>query len=427
MWILRFPASLSRKWQLFKEVFEIKTLIELFDTCQIENVIAGLRFVPEKIVFVGFKGVMTKKRTRDMEAFFKMKGISIAFEYEIVGRYDFDFIVDKLNYILDNNEDCCFDLTGGKELVLTAMGAVSAERNIPMLQFNVRSGNLIRVKNCENIAEPEKVPMTISESVVLNGGAIVTDEEDDFPWDLNEDFKKDIEKMWRICKGHCGLWNWQSNMFKSFEDMGEIDENLRVNVDLSKVKKAETDIVLNERVVSGLRQSQLILEYELKGDSLSFKYKNEQVRQCITKAGNILELYAYMLAREINEEEPEYYDDIDIGVYVDWDGVIHDEDSIEIDTRNEVDVMLMRDLVPVFISCKNGEVRKEALYELDTVAKRFGGEYSKKVLLTTYRIAETESGAYIKRRAMDMGIDIIYGVEKLDREKFKDVLKSRIK
>ena len=44
----------------------MKTLIELFDVCQIENVIAALSFVPEKIVFVGFKETMTEKRKNDL-------------------------------------------------------------------------------------------------------------------------------------------------------------------------------------------------------------------------------------------------------------------------------------------------------------------------------------------------------------------------
>ena len=39
-----------------------------------------------------------------------------------------------------------------------------------------------------------------------------------------------------------------------------------------------------------------------------------------------------MLFKEIAEEEPGYYDDIDIGVYIDWDGVIHDITSEEKDT-----------------------------------------------------------------------------------------------
>ena len=77
----------------------IKTLIELFDSCQIENVIAGLRFLPQKIVFVSFKEVMTRKRISDLEKFFKIRNIDIVLECEIVGRYDYAAIYNKLNEI----------------------------------------------------------------------------------------------------------------------------------------------------------------------------------------------------------------------------------------------------------------------------------------------------------------------------------------
>ena len=90
----------------------MKTLIELFDTCQIENIIAGLSFLPEKIVFVGFKETMTEKRKCDLEKFFKMRGSDIKLEFEIVGRYDYIGIYDKLNSIIDRNEDCCFEILG---------------------------------------------------------------------------------------------------------------------------------------------------------------------------------------------------------------------------------------------------------------------------------------------------------------------------
>ena len=43
------------------------------------------------------------------------------------------------------------------------------------------------------------------------------------------------------------------------------------------------------------------------------------------------------------------------------------------ETKNEIDVMLMRGVVPVFVSCKNGAVKMDELYKLDTVAQRFGG------------------------------------------------------
>lgn len=407
-------------------MFTIKTLIELFDDSQIKNVVAGLRFNPQKIVFIGFKEVMTKRRQRALANFFAMRNLNIEFEFEIVGRYDFDIIVDKLNSIVDRNEDCCFDLTGGKELVLTAMGVVSTLRDVPMFQINVKTGELIRIKNCEDLVETEKSTMLLSESVVLNGCVIDCADEDAFEWDLNRDFKDDLERIWQIAKRNCGLWNRQATELGTLEKFGHIHEDLSVSVNLKYMKGHNIDVFLDERVINELVQNKLLLEYELNEDTIRFRYKNTQVCRCISKAGNILELYSYMLLKEIAEEDPGYYDDIDIGVYIAWDDVIEDASSNAKDTKNEIDIMLMRDLVPIFVSCKNGEVHKEALYELATVSEKFGGEYAKKVLLTTYVSSDAESKRYIKQRATDMNIKVIDGVEKLERDEFKSLLKKMI-
>lgn len=408
-------------------MFKIKTLIELFDKSQIENVIAGLRFKPKKIVFVGFKEVMTKNRQKALTDFFAAREYDIEFEFEIVGRYDFDAIVEKLNVILDRNEDCYFDLTGGKELVLTAMGAVSAVRDVPMFQINVKTGELIKIKKCDALPETEKSTMLLKENVALNGCGIVYGEKEDFSWELTEDFKRDLETMWNISQKKCGLWNRQSGALARFEKFGEFDEELRVNVNLDNMRACKQEVFVDESIMNELVQNNLLLEYVHKEDLLSFRYKNLQVHQCILKAGNILELYAYMLFKEIAEEEQGYYDDIDIGVNIDWDGVVHDISSPEKDTKNEIDIMLMRDLVPIFVSCKNGEVHKEALYELETVSKKIGGKYVKKFLLSTYVSSGEESRKYIKQRAHDMNITIIKGVEQLDRNEFKALLKKRVK
>lgn len=405
----------------------IKTLIELFDASQIENVIAGLRFSPQKIVFIGFKEVMTKRKTQALQDFFAMRGMDIQFEYETVGRYDFDGIVEKLNAIIDRNEDCCFDLTGGKELVLVAMGVVSPLRDIPMLQINVRTGDLIKVKNCDALAESPKSSVQIRENVALNGCAIIDDEKEDFAWDFTKEFQRDIEILWGICRRNCGLWNRQSKVFESFEKFGKIDENLCVHANLVYMKERKQDVLLENRTIEALIRNGMILDYSLEDDIVQFRYKNTQIHQCLTKAGNILELYAYMLLGEIADEDAGYYDDMDIGVYIDWDGVIHDGTTREKDTKNEVDIMLMRDLIPMFVSCKNGEVHKEALYELSTVADKFGGKYAKKFMITTYVSTDAKSTEYIKQRAIDMGIVIIDNVDKMRREELKAELKKRIK
>lgn len=418
-------------WHLYDAIFLLKigvflmTLVELFDSCQIENVIAALRFKPEKIVFVGFKEIMSKRRVAALERFFEEKNINIKLEYEIVGRYDFEYITKTLNNIIDNNSDCCFDLTGGKELVLVAMGVISTQRNVPMVQFNVRSGNLIAVKNFASDAEDIKSSMTLAESVILNGGAIAEGTEGWQQWDLNGDFRKDIETMWNLCRKKPALWNWQSGIFETIDKAG-IGDGVYACVRPSRLKTINSDSMFNKELLEDLFKAGLISDFKTEEDRLTFRYKNEQVKRCISKAGNILELYVYMLLKEIAEEESGFYDDIAIGVIVDWDGVVH-SDGNGIDTRNEIDVMTIRDLVPLFISCKNGEVHKEALYELETVAERFGGEYAKKILITTYVSRDEDSRRFIMQRSRDMNIDIIENVEQLDKEAFKAMLKRRVR
>lgn len=411
------------KMMLSKDVLFLKTLIEFFDECQIKNVAAGMLFKPDKIIYVGFKETIKKKKIEITQSFFKEKGLNINIEQYIVGRYDYEKIVDTLTEIVNNNDDCCFELTGGKELVLAAMGTVAASYDVPMFQFNIRNGQLINVRNFEIPAESESVSMSVRECVMLNGGAIIPDE---VQWEFTVEFINDILIMWDIiARGNCGSWNRQCNSFLDFETFGEISD-LNVSVDLKTVRDNVQEACINNRLIEQLISVGFIKNYNIdENEILTYTYKNEQIHQCLIKAGNALELYTYLTAKEIAEETSGYCDDIDIGVCVDWDGIIQDEDSNVVDTTNEIDVIMMKGLIPVFVSCKSGQVPKEALYELETMARHFGGEYSKKILLTTYLRPNTEHNKYIIQRAQDMGITLINGVDIMEKEEFKKSLRGQ--
>ena len=403
----------------------IKTVIELFDECQIKNAITSLRYMPEKVVFIGFKEVMRKKKINDLKNFFKLRKQKIELDFEFVSRYDYEMIVEKLNNIIDKNEDCCFDLTGGKELVLAAMGEVSTKRNIPMIQFNVRTGNLIRVKNCEEIFENEKKSMSITENVALNGGAVIEKIADVEEWNLTADFKRDVEAMWKINSRDSSAWNRFSKALGSISAMNMMSGNLNIETMITDERTKED--LLNNGIIDALEKKKLISNFSFKNNVLRFRLKNEQVFRCIVKAGNILELYTYMVAREIAEESPGYYDDIKMGVIVDWDGIDSEKMLHLKDTRNEIDIFIMRDLIPIFVSCKNGDVHKEALYELSTVAEKFGGEYARKVLIATFVSHEAGRKRFLLQRARDMHIDVIEGVDIMSKSEFKETLQNRVR
>lgn len=407
-------------------MISIKTLIELFDDCQIENMIAGLKFEPKKIIFLGFKKTMKAKRKADLEHFLEMKGLNIILEYEIVGRYNYQEIVDRLLYILDRNEDCAFDLTGGKELVLLAMGNVAASHNIPMFQFDIHNDRIIKIRGCDDLPQEKEVSLTIGENVALNGGSVITSAYNDSKWELTNDFKGDIWKAWVVCKKDCYLWNKNSTAFGLIEHFGMVD-GLYVKSDVKQVGNIIDLAEFYEKILLYLRDKGLVQKCKVDDYTLEFRYKNEQVRKLLLKGGNVLELYTYMIANEISKENDEIYNDIDIGVFVDWDGIEHDFNETIKDTRNEIDVMLMRGVRPVFISCKNGELKKEALYELDTVANRFGGEYAKRIIVTTDVGTNFEGYKYILQRAKDMNIKIISDVNKMGKEEFKEEFERIVK
>ena len=404
----------------------MKTLVEFFDANQIENVNALLRYNPDKVVFFGFKNIMNNGRRKALERFLSIRLGEAVPEIEYVDDilpYDLDRIVSRLEKVFDNNEDCYFDVTGGKESTLVAAGIVAERKNIPMFQFNITTGNMFRLKGCEKLPETKTPELTIRESIVLNGGEIISDHLDDFDWDFQNAFKKDVERMWDICKINPWRWNEQMLAFESFVEYGVLSEDYTVTADRNQLRNHNHETYLDRKIIGELSEHHLITDYSLsEGDIVSFKLKNEQVFKCLTIAGNILELYTYLILKEIQEENEGYYDDIDIGVYVDWDGKIEDENMPNI--INEIDIILMKNEVPVFISCKNGMVKKEALYELNTMAQHFGNKNSKKILIATCGDKPSDDERYLFKRANDMGI-IPVGIEFLkNREKFKRKLRS---
>ncbi len=408
-------------------VFSIKTIIELFDECQVKNVVAALRFMPRKVIFVGYREVMKKKKMNDLKKFFDLRGLKIELEFQFVDRYDYSDAFKTLNRILDENEECCFDLTGGKELIIAAMGALSAERSVPMVQFNIKRGTMTYIKNCEALTNQQTAAMTVLESITLNGGAIANENSDEPEWDLSDDFRQDIEALWKINGRDSSAWNRFSKQIARFGKEIEASEDLSLRVNISNLDERQKEELLNKQILDEMKKEGLFKNFSLKNNLLNLQIKNEQVLRCIIKAGNILELYAYMVATEIAEEKPGFYDDIKVGVKVDWDGIENGKFSKIKDTTNEIDLFMTRDLVPVFISCKNGDVDKEALYELNTVAEKFGGEYARKVLMATFISKDELKKRFLLQRAKDMRIEVIENIDKMTKQEFKEAMKRRVK
>ena len=328
-------------------------------------------------------------------------------------------------------DDCVFDITGGDELLCLALGIVKERMphvNIKITRYNLRTNTVYDCSSGESGPCSVNPELTVEELIILNGGDVVYGEADEdgktYLWELDEEFVTDVDLMWSCCKNNFRLWNCQIGVFDAILSVGKSDEDgLTVTANLTAVgsylQRKSASYKLFPEIRSFLLKYGLITAYDDRdGKTVTISFKNQQVKRCLSKAGTALEMKVFITAGGVCDENDEFiYTDAMNGVVIDWDGEYHDEKKGEgYDTENEIDVMLMKGVIPVFISCKNGNFAAEELYKLSTVADEFSGKYGKMVLVTTALSSMGEAGNYIRQRAADMGIRIIDDVHLMSDE-----------
>ena len=157
------------------------------------------------------------------------------------------------------------------------------------------------------------------------------------------------------------------------------------------------NVTVEQSLFTALAQSKLILDLEITEDSIRFRFPDETVRFWLRDVGAVLELQLWRACKAAG-----CFDDVVLSAIVNWQNGSIRSDSV----TNEIDVMAVQELRPVFISCKACEVHTEALNELSILRERFGGKYSRAILATS-GIAGSRNRASVRNRAAKLGIELI--------------------
>lgn len=412
------------------------TVVEFFDGVSIDNMASCLAIKPDKIIFIGDKKPMRKQEKAYLR-FAESCGIKVAFDYKPIDRTSLKKIIEVLSEIAETEEDCLFDLTGGEDLILVAMGIVFEKykntRKIQMHRVNIKNGNIY---DCDNDgispkAEPPKI--TVKDNIMLYGGCVVpyNGEKGTYEWKFDIDFEADLKAMWDICKRNPHSWNLLIGTLgymakENDTDIRQLSFYADKNYTREAMKCQNLKFTWNKGIMDKFKKHGLITDLSDGDDVVSFIFKNEQIKLCLTKEGTVLELMTLRCAKMVKDDDGQsMYNDAISGVYIDWDAELHDISDEEKDTENEIDVILMDGLVPIFISCKNGRIDDAELYKLNTVAEKFGGPYAKKVLVTSYGGNRSEeSKQSVRQRADDMNIKRIEMVHDISEEEFINKIKN---
>lgn len=409
------------------------TYIEFFDKTSIENICGCLTCAPDRVILIGKDAKPMIKQIELYTELFEQRGIHIDFLYKTVQTNDIIAAIELISDITETYDDCVFDITGGDEMLVFALGEIcgrNPDRNIQVHKFNLRNGKIYDGDRDGTTVYHDLPAITVDENIMIYGGKVAygdVDEEKTYIWDLNEEFVNDLNTMWNICRHDLKTWNSQLGVFAAaeFVSSNEGDPLTTVancNLINGYLATYKTHYQRFDSVVNKLIECGLITSFnDTDGNVLTIKYKNAQVKRCLVKAGQVLEMKIFLLVHGlVSPDKVPIYHDIVNGVVIDWDGLLDGG----CDTENEIDILLMHGVVPVFISCKNGIVTTEELYKLNTVAERFGGKYSKKVLITTSLDTRTEKGAHIKQRASDMKINLIERAATLEDSDLEKLLKN---
>ena len=404
----------------------------------IENVITAMNFQVDKLVFFGNHEDIISQKERTENFLRKYCAVQSIIFLPLSGsnlQSVLQTMRKEIELELSKNAKLFFDITGGESLMLVAFGMLSREYETPMHMYDIYKGKLLELnsaslhydeRNTEaikkdnrnaddsalassnekqhlsisSIATKRPVSMTLDKLIEMHGGVINYKLQKDIKDVPDEESREDILKIRKVMKLHSEHWNPFSEFLR--ENMSP-DEEGRVYRKESTVLKALADSSNKLKsahkfyqIMEDLARAGAILGLKHSEGKYQFRFKNKAIKGYLWDGGSILELYSYL-------QEKGHSDECRVGVHLDWDGVL--EGPSGIDVLNEIDVLSLQGYIPSFISCKSGKLSPQqclhALYELDTVANRFGGKYAKKRLVVTSEINEV-----YQERALEMGIEL---------------------
>lgn len=414
------------------------TIVEFYDESVLHNLSAALYFPADNIYIVGENSKRITKNSVAFEKLLRKHGRTAQIHYVCLPGHDLDKVVEKMCKIARSDDRVIFDVSGGRDYLLAAAG-IAAERclssNIQIQHTSIRSQKFVCVGNTKFYPDNRKqVKLSCDEVIELHGGKIVYNGEKNngtVLWNFEEEnFADDVLKMWEINKADSRKWNKNTSKLGELENFAHADfddDKIRLDIRISKQKivagNKENLVEELDNFLKELAQKRLITSYVNDEKSIEFYFKNEQVRSCLLKAGNVLELYTYLAAVKAKHKNGRIvYNDACIGAMLDWDGLVHSGTDGLVETENEIDCLLVSGMIPVFVSCKNGNVNEDEFYKLSSVSNKFGGKHAKKVLVATDLQKIGTSMESFENRATQMGIKIIDRVCDMTLEDLADEL-----
>lgn len=357
----------------------IDILINQVDEHNESNILATQEFNPSTVYFIKDKDSEEKMKT--LKLYYEKNFPKIKIEEFSVEEGDKEGLEKIIKNIKDKN--VLINLTGGNKINSLILLELCIRENLIALYIDIKKKVMYEFKESIVIHEKTFEDLEIDDIVKASGGKIVEDSSE-----LCN--KKDLIYFAEKISSNLELWHkYKQQLYDASIFEHDSMEQQRIYIHTKALENEEVNLL--DKILLKLKEMKEI-NYKKQDDKITVDFNNDYLKAFIFKSGTWLEIETNKLINKIEE-----VDEAKNGVMFLWNDA---NQSV----RNELDVVAVKDSVPIFISCKDSDKYNEmALNELNVYASKFGGENSYKILVATKEPVKSP----VKIRAKEMGINLI--------------------
>ncbi|MGL5354592.1 MAG: Card1-like endonuclease domain-containing protein [Clostridium sp.] len=377
---------------------KLDILINQLDEHNEGNILATKKFHANEVIFL--RGKDEEKAIKTIKLYYESYMSSVKFRDIIIEEGD---IKELSKLIVDNKEkNILVNLTGGKRINSLIILDICKEHKVKSIYVDIKNKHLYTLDNGIEIVKEQFGDLDIEDIIEASGGSIIEESTD-----LCK--REDLRYLTKKIYSNLGLWHkYKQKLYDVNIFAHDYKDSKKVTVNMEGLDIEEKSML--SKIIDKLVEMGGITCNKINESETEVLFLKSYLKGFLFKSGTWLEIATNILVKEIEE-----IDQVKNGVIFLWN------DNIK-GVRNEVDVVAIKDSVPICISCKDSDKYNEnALNELNVYSLKIGGKKAYKILVATKEPMKVA----VKERAKEMGINIVIfdGDEQGFKNKIIDIIK----
>ena len=299
-----------------------------------------------------------------------------------------------LTELVNSNQDienCTLNYTAGTKPMSIGFVNVFKDAGVKLLYIDTQEEICWWTRGTKIEQEPLKVKLNVPELFSLARGAILGQEQESNIQTLmgltNYFFeKRKDKKFWTTEMG-----KWVANCVRLQQELSSRNRSEKLSTWKNEYKDESFSVDVDITKQTHMNVSYNGLEYPFKRKEFWLNYFT----------GGWFEHYVYTVLKNTNA-----YDDIRCNIRL----KTNDEDDPQL--KNEIDVVAVKNGIPVFFECKTGMVDQNSITKLKTVSEIYGGRYCEAVLVSFNEI----TAPAIIEKMHDYGIQLISEATEIEKK-----------